>query len=162
MRRSIRHNELDSCRIRGVSQQHLFDEDAAQAMRYKNHLTMVPDMVLLEVSPENLSQLHTGHPAIRRRRGIFSNLNVGIGKARVRPNHIRPIGAVRCPPGVAAPVQAMYKNNDSCPRGCLRLALLYRSLRKQRGKGKEEEQGEQNTIDLPIHPTISAHLDPEI
>ena len=77
-----------------MSQQHFFNEDATEAMRYENHLAMLPDVILLKVSPEDVGRLHAGHPAIRRRRGILRNFNVGIGKARVRLNQIWPIGAV--------------------------------------------------------------------
>lgn len=64
VRRSIRNNEPDFRCLRGMSQEHLFDEDATQAMRDENHLMMVPNVVLLEASPENLGQLQAGHPAI--------------------------------------------------------------------------------------------------
>ena len=162
VRGSIRHDEPDSRCICGMSQQHFFDEDAAQAMRDENYFAMLPNVVLLEAGPKDVGQLHTGHPAIRRRRGILRDFNVGIGEARVRPNHIRPIGAIRGSPGLAAPVKAMHKNNDSCPRGWLRLVLLYSGLGKGRGSLKKRKQGDQNKLDLPVYPTVSTHLEPGI
>jgi hypothetical protein len=56
----------------------------------------------------------------------------------------------------------MHKNNDSSPRGSLRLVLLYSGLGKGRGSPKKKEQGDQNKHDLPVHPTVSTHLEPGI
>jgi hypothetical protein len=144
-----------------MSQQHFFDEDAAQAVRDENYLAMLPDVVLFESGPKDVGQLYTGHPAIRCRGGILGNFHVGIGEARVRPNHIRPKGAIRGSPGLTAPVKAMHKNNDSCPRNWLRIVLLCGGLGKRSGS-VEEEQGDQNKHDLPVHPTVSTHLEPGI
>src|SRR5579875_2738867 len=100
MRGSIRHDELDSCCLGGMFQQHLFDQDAAQAMRDKNDLAMLPDLVMLEMRPEDVGQLYARHTSIRCRRGILRNFNVGVSKVRIRPNHIGPVSAIRSSPGL--------------------------------------------------------------
>jgi hypothetical protein len=123
---------------------------------------MFPDVVLFEVSPEDVGQLHTGHFSVRCRRGILRNFNVGKGEMRVGPNQIRPIGAVRSPPGLAASVKAVHKNNDSCPPARLRMVLLRGDLGKGRGSVEQEEQDDQNKLDLHVHPTVSTHLEPEL
>jgi len=42
------------------------------------------------------------------------------------------------------------------------LVLLYNGLGKRSGSVKEEEQGCQNKPHLPVHPTVSTHLEPRI
>jgi hypothetical protein len=42
------------------------------------------------------------------------------------------------------------------------LVLLYSGLGKGRGSVKKRKQGDQNKLDLPVHPTVSTHLEPGI
>ena len=147
VRGSIGDDELDFRGLGWMPQEHLLNQDAAQAMSEENHLAMLPDVVFFEAGPEQVGQLHTGHFAIGRRRGILGDINVGIGKARVGPNHIRPISAVRRPPGLAVPVNAMHKNNDSCaPRrlraGRLRTVRLLSGLCKEWVSAEQEKKGD--------------------
>ena len=112
MRSGVGRDEGYVGRVGGMVQEHLFGQQAAQAVCDEDNIVMLPNTLLIQRLPKQLGKLRAGVAAAHGWGWVFGDNDVGVAEVRVGAQEVRPVGAVGGSPRIAAAMQAVNEDDD--------------------------------------------------